>query len=47
MDQEIEIISSETRKEKIKNFIVNKKKKIIVSVIFVVFEVKLISCADY
>ena len=27
MDQEVEIISSETRKEKIKNFIINKKKK--------------------
>ena len=26
MDQEIEIISSETRKEKIKNFLINKKK---------------------
>ena len=26
MDQEVEIISSETRKEKIKNFIINKKK---------------------
>ena len=27
MDQEVEIINTETRKEKIKNFIVNKKKK--------------------
>ena len=36
MDQEIEIISSETRKEKIKNFIVNKKKNIFASVIFLV-----------
>ena len=26
MDQEVEIISSETRKEKIKNFLINKKK---------------------
>ena len=26
MDQEVKIISSETRKEKIKNFIINKKK---------------------
>jgi len=34
MDQEVEIISSETRKEKIKNFIVNKKKTIITLVIF-------------
>jgi len=29
MDQEVEIISSETRKEKIKNFFINNKKKII------------------
>ena len=36
MDQEVEIISSETRKEKIKNFIINKKKTIIASVIFLV-----------
>ena len=28
MDQEIEIISSETRKEKIKNFFINNKNKI-------------------
>ena len=34
MDQEVEIISSETRKEKIKNFIINKKKTIIISIIF-------------
>ena len=34
MDQEIEIISSETRKEKIKNFIINKKKSIIAIIIF-------------
>ena len=34
MDQEIEIISSETRKEKIKNFFINKRKTIIVTVIF-------------
>ena len=34
MDQEIEIISSETRKEKIKNFFINKKKTIIATVIF-------------
>ena len=27
MDQEIEIISSETRKERIKNFLINNKKK--------------------
>ncbi len=33
MDQEIEIISSETRKEKIKNFIINKKKSIITVII--------------
>ena len=26
MDQEVEIINTETRKEKIKNFIINKKK---------------------
>ena len=36
MDQEVEIISSETRKEKIKNFIINKKKNIFASVIFLV-----------
>ncbi len=29
MDQEVEIISAATRKEKIKNFIINKKKSII------------------
>lgn len=34
MDQEIEIINSETRKEKIKNFIFNKKKSIIATVTF-------------
>ena len=34
MDQEIEIISSETRKEKIKNFLINKKKTIIAAAIF-------------
>ena len=34
MDQEVEIISSATRKEKIKNFIINKKKTIISTVIF-------------
>ena len=34
MDQEIEIISSETRKEKIKNFFVNNKKKLISIIIF-------------
>ena len=34
MDQEIEIISSETRKEKIKNFLINKKKTIIAVAIF-------------
>ena len=34
MDQDIEIISSETRKEKIKNFIINKKKIIITSIVF-------------
>ena len=33
MDQEVEIISSETRKEKIKNFFINNKKKIIYIVI--------------
>ena len=36
MDQEIEIISSETRKEKIKNFIINKKKTIISILVFFV-----------
>ena len=34
MDQEIEIISSETRKEKIKNFFINNKNKLISIVIF-------------
>ena len=34
MDQEIEIISSETRKEKIKNFLIKKKKTIIAVAIF-------------
>ena len=34
MDQEIEIISSETRKEKIKNFFINNKKKLISIVVF-------------
>jgi hypothetical protein len=34
MDQEIEIISAETRKEKIKNFFINKKKTIIVVITF-------------
>ena len=29
MDQEVEIINTETRKEKIKNFIINKKNYII------------------
>ncbi len=29
MDQEVEIINTETRTEKIKNFIINKKSKII------------------
>ena len=33
MDQEIEIISSETRKEKIKNYFINNKKKLITIVI--------------
>ena len=33
-DQEVEIINSATRKEKIKNFFINKKKKIIAIVIF-------------
>ena len=36
MDQEIEIISSETRKEKIKNFFVNKKKTIIALITFLI-----------
>ena len=36
MDQEVEIISSETRKEKIKNFIINKKNTIISILIFFV-----------
>ena len=34
MDQEVEIISSETRKEKIKNFFIHNAKKIISAVIF-------------
>ena len=34
MDQEVEIISSATRKEKIKNFFINKKKIIIATAIF-------------
>ena len=34
MDQEIEIISSETRKEKIKNFFINNKNKLISIVVF-------------
>jgi len=34
MDQEVEIISSETRKEKIKNFIIYNKKKLVAVVIF-------------
>ncbi len=33
MDQEVEIITSETRKEKVKNFFINNKKKIIYIVI--------------
>ena len=40
MDQEVEIISSETRKEKIKNFFINNKKKLIsifVSFLFILF----------
>ena len=36
MDQEIEIISSETRKEKIINFIKNKKKTIIFFIFFII-----------
>ena len=36
MDQEIEIINTETRKEKIKNFIINKKNTIISILIFFV-----------
>jgi predicted negative regulator of RcsB-dependent stress response len=35
MDQEIEIISSETRKEKIKKFFINKKKIIFSAIIFI------------
>jgi len=35
MDQEVEIISAATRKEKIKNFIINKKKTIIAVFIFI------------
>ena len=34
MDQEIEIINAETRKDKIKNFIINKKKTIISTLVF-------------
>ncbi len=33
-DQEVEIISSETRKERIKNFLITNKKKIIITIIF-------------
>ena len=36
MDQEVEIINTETRKEKIKNFIINKKNKIISILVFFV-----------
>ena len=36
MDQEIEIISAETRKEKIKNFFINKKKTIIALITFLI-----------
>ena len=36
MDQEVEIINTETRKEKIKNFIINKKNNIISILIFFV-----------
>ena len=36
MDQEVEIINTETRKEKIKNFIINKKKTIISILVFLV-----------
>ena len=36
MDQEIEIINSETRKEKIKNFFINKKKTIIALITFLI-----------
>ena len=36
MDQEIEIISSETRKEKIKNFFINNKNKLISLIIFLI-----------
>ena len=36
MDQEVEIINSETRKEKIKNFIINKKNTIISILVFFV-----------
>ena len=43
MDQEVEIINSETRKEKIKNFIINKKNTIISILIFltIVLSVKI------
>ena len=34
MDQEVEIINTETRKEKIKNFIINKKNTIIAILVF-------------
>ena len=34
-DQEVEIISSETRKERIKNFFLNNKKNIIAAVILI------------
>ena len=36
MDQEVEIISSETRKEKIKNFFINNKKKLILIILILI-----------
>ena len=36
MDQEVEIINTETRKEKIKNFIINKRNTIISILVFFV-----------
>ena len=37
MDEEVTIINAETRNEKIKNFLINNKKKIIFSILFLIF----------
>ena len=47
MDQEVEIISSETRKEKIINFIKNKKKIIIFFIFFIIFIIFIINIIYY